>query len=109
MHTGIRLKEKSKKLARIIRGISGYSRLGILYLLLHKPLEAHEITSSIDLPPSLVSHHLKQMHRSGWVKKTRIGRNVTYELDEKIFKEITKFFDGTPLQRQLTPKKSLYY
>lgn len=109
MNTGIRLKEKTKKVAKIIRGISGPTRLGILYLLLHKPLEAHEIVSDIDLPASLVAHHLKQMYRSGWVKKTRIGRNVTYELEEKVFKEITKFFDGTPLQRKLTPKKSLYY
>lgn len=109
MHTGIRLKEKSKKVAKIIRGINGPTRLGILYLLLHKPLETHEIVSDIDLPASLVAHHLKQMYRSGWVKKTRVGRNVTYELEEKVFREIAKFFEGTRLQWKLTPKKTLFY
>lgn len=108
MMTGVRLKEKSKKFAKIIRGVNGATRIGILYLLSHKPMEAHAIASNIDVPENLVSHHLKQMLISGWVNKTRIGRAVTYELDEKIFKTIVKFFEDTPLGQEYFPKKSLY-
>lgn len=106
MHTGIRLKEKTKKLAKIIRGINGPTRLGILYLLLHKPLEAHEIVSDIDLPANLVAHHLKGMYTAGWVNKMRIGRSVTYQINEKVFLEIQKFIDDSQLAQFLTRVKS---
>lgn len=97
MITGIRLKEKSKKFSRIIRGISQAHRLGILYILAHKPMEAHDIAANIDLPENLVSHHLKRMYVSGWVTKTRIGRNMMYEINPRILKTLMKYFEGTPL------------
>lgn len=67
-------------------------------------MEAHDIAANIDLSENLVSHHLKQMFRSGWVKKTRIGRNMTYELNTKVFKNLLKFFEGTPLSRKIVFK-----
>ena len=101
MITGIRLKEKSKKFSRIVRGVSQAHRLGILYILSHKPMEAHDIAANIDLPENLVSHHLKLMFASGWVKKTRIGRNMMYEVNSRVFNKLLIFFEGTPLSRKI--------
>ncbi len=106
MLTGIRLKEKSKRFAKFIRGISHAHRLGILYVLTHKPMEAHDIAETIDLPQNLVSFHLSKMHREGWVTKTRIGRAVTYELSKKIERTIEKFFEETPLAKVFFSKNS---
>ncbi len=103
--TGIRLKEKSKKFAKILRGISHQHRLGMLYLLIHKPTEAHDIAETIDLPQNLVSFHLSKMHKEGWVTKTRIGRNVTYEFNKKIERIIEKYFEDTPLAKLFSFKK----
>ena len=104
MITGIRLKEKSKKFSRIIAGVSQAHRLGILYILAHKPMEAHDIAANIDLSENLVSHHLKRMLKSGWVTKARIGRNMTYEVNPRVFKNLMKFFEKTPFERKVVFK-----
>ena len=111
MITGIRLKEKSKNFSRIIRGVSHAHRLGILYILSHKPMEAHYIAANIDFSENLISHHLKQMLVSGWVIKTRIGRTMMYEINPKVFKNLMKFLEGTPLARKIVlrdPRKDKY-
>ncbi|MCL4359940.1 metalloregulator ArsR/SmtB family transcription factor [Patescibacteria group bacterium] len=99
MYTGVRLKEKIKPVARMARGISHAQRLSILYLLMHRPMEAREIVADIDLPESLVSHHLKVMYASGWLRKTKVGRSVTYELNDIILEDLKKFFATTPFWR----------
>lgn len=107
MITGIRLKEKSKKFARIVRGAAQAHRLGILYILAYKPMEAHDIAENIDLPENLVSHHLAIMLASGWVTKIRIGRNMMYEVNPRIFRNLMKYFEGTPLARKVVFKDPL--
>jgi len=104
MLTGIRLKEKVKQYAKHMRGIAHGHRLGIIYLLAHQPMEVRDITSNIDLAENLVSHHLKQMYQSGWVVKTRVGRRVTYKLNEKAFFELNRFLTDTPFQRSILAK-----
>lgn len=104
MLTRARLKEKVKPFARRIRGVAQIYRLSILYLLAHEPLEVHEITDSIGLAENLVSHHLKQLYKSGWVVKTRTGRVVTYRLNEKAFFEFNRLFEDTPFHRDVLSK-----
>ena len=70
-------------------------------------MEAHDIARNIDLPENLVSHHLKLMFTSGWVTKTRIGRNMMYELNPRILKALMKYFEGTPLARKVIFKDPL--
>ena len=89
---------------RIVRGVAHEHRLGILYILAHEPMEAHDIAANIDLAENLVSHHLKEMFRSGWVKKTRIGRNMMYEVNLKVFNNLMNLFEGTPLYRKIVFK-----
>ncbi len=101
MVTRVRLREKIKPHAARIRGIAHPHRLSILYLLCHDALDVRDIVAHVDLPENLVSHHLKQMLLSGWVTKTRTGRRVTYQLQEKAFRDIYAFLSDTPFVRNL--------
>jgi|SRR3989344_2736164 len=105
MVTGKRLHEKVKPFAGRVRGIAHPHRLAIMYLLAHEPLWVRDIVDYLGLAENLVSHHLKQMHATGWVFKEKVGRTVTYRLNEKAFFEIKKLLADTPFERQyLSPK-----
>lgn len=107
MFTGVRLKEKVKPTAKLVRGISHKHKLAIIYLLAWGPLAAREIVADIDLPQNLVEHHLKDMLAAGWVTRKRVGRDVTYELIDKSFLDLTKLIRDTPLWNRLSFRKKL--
>ncbi len=104
MLTGGRLKEKVKPFAKHLRGAAHPHRLAIIYLLAHDPMEVRDIVDNLGLAENLIAHHLKQMHLSGWVVKTRQGRSVTYRLSEKAFFELYRLLDNTPFARQVLSK-----
>mgnify|MGYP001581411531 FL=1 len=104
MLTGARLKDKIKPFAKRLRGIAHENRLAILYLLAYYPLQMHEIAENLNLPENLAAHHLKQMHVSGWLLKTKLGRTVTYRLNDKAFFEFNRLFADTPFERQVLSK-----
>ncbi len=104
MFTGVRLKEKVRPVAASFRGIAHKNRLAIIYLLSFGPMEAGEIVSDIDLPQNLVEHHLGAMLKTGWVTKARVGRTVTYQLNEKAFEEMPKLIKNTPFYNRLLIK-----
>lgn len=101
MHTGIRLKEKVRPIAKKIRGISHDHRIALLYLLAHGPMEVKNIVANVDVPQNLVSHHLKKLLTTGWVTKVRWGRTVTYQVNRSAFEEIGKFLAQLPLAHLL--------
>ena len=105
MVTGKRLHEKVKPFANRVRGVAHPHRLAIMYLLAHDPLEVRDIVDYLGLAENLVSHHLKQMHNSGWLSKEKIGRSVTYRLNEKAFFEVKKLLADTPFDRQFLSKR----
>ncbi len=100
MVTGKRLHEKVKPFAARLRGVAHPHRLAIMYLLAHDPLEVRDIVDYLGLAENLVSHHLKQMHTSGWLLKDKAGRTVTYRLNEKAFVEVKKLLADTPFERE---------
>src|SRR3989304_10520732 len=104
MLTGTRLKEKVKPFARRLKGIAHVYRLAIVYLLAQEARQVREITDNLGLPENLVSHHLKQLYLGGWVLKTRKGRDVTYQLNEKAFFEINRLLSDTPYFREVLSK-----
>src|SRR3989344_4450721 len=104
MVTGKRLHEKVKPFANRVRGVAHPHRLAIMYLLAHDPLEVRDIVDYLGLAENLVSHHLKQMHSSGWLSKEKIGRSVTYRLNEKAFFEVKKLLADPPFDRQFLSK-----
>ncbi len=105
MHTGIRLKEKVKPTAKLVKGIAHKHKLAIIYLLAWGPLPAREIVMDIDLPQNLVEHHLKDMLEAGWVSRKRVGREVTYQLIDKSFWDLTRLIRDTPLANRLALNK----
>jgi len=104
MLTRARLKEKVKPFARRIRGVAQLYRLGILYLLAHDPMEVHDITDCLGIAENLVSHHLTQLYKTGWVVKTKRGRAVVYRLNEKAFFEFNRMFEDTPFHKDVLSK-----
>lgn len=104
MLTRARLREKVKPFVRRFRGISQTYRLSIVYLLAHEPMQVRTIVDGLGIPENLVSHHLRQLNLSGWVLKTRVGREVTYRLNEKAFIEFDRLFEDTPFEKNILHK-----
>lgn len=104
MLTRARLREKVKPFARRLRGIAQISRLSILYLLSHGPMIVRDIGEDLAMPQPLVAHHLKQMYRSGWIVRTKRGREVVYQLKEKSFFEFFRLFEDTPFEKEVLSK-----
>ena len=104
MTTGKRLLGKLEPFAEKLTGIAEVHRLAILYLLLHDPMEFRDIVRALKLPANAVFHHIKQMHTTGWLKRTKIGKRVTYEVNPKAFKELQEALPDTYITRELTKK-----
>lgn len=97
-----RLVDKTTKLSPLVRAIAHRYRLAILYLLAHDPKETFEIADTLMIKEPLAVHHLQQMVKSGWIRRVRTGRRVTYELEEKAAVELNKFIGNTPFFRNVS-------
>lgn len=104
MLTRARLREKVKPVARRLRSAAHLSRLSILYLLAHEPMIARDIVDSLGLTENLVAHHLKQLYLGRWVRKTRQGREVKYQLKDKNFFEFFRLFENTAFEKDVIKK-----
>lgn len=74
--TGLTLK------AKLFRGFSDPSRLGILEALRRGPLTVGEVVSATGLSQSNVSNHLGCLRDCGLVSAEQSGRHVTYRLSD---------------------------
>lgn len=101
-----RLIDKTTGLALFTKAIAHRYRLAILYLLAHNPMETFEIADTLTITEPLAVHHLKQMIKSGWIKRIRTGKRVTYQLEENSFIELRKFLGDTPFFRRIFSKIS---
>ena len=52
-----------------------------------------ELGGNLDVAPSTVSHHLKELHRAGLVRMQRRGQNVECWVDPAMLKRLARFFD----------------
>lgn len=106
MTTGKRLLAKVAPYVKLVRGLSHPYRVAILYLLAHDPMWERDLVIHLGKPQNLVAHHLKEMTKGGWLKREKVGRYVTYTLNDKAFRELPKLLVDTPFGRQLfVPKK----
>ena len=46
----------------------------------------------LDIAPSTVSHHLKELRRAGLIKMQRRGKSIDCRVDPEIVESITMFF-----------------
>jgi DNA-binding transcriptional ArsR family regulator len=63
-----------------ILALGDRNRLGLLRLLLERPLTVTDLTGVTGLGQSLVSHHLAALVRGGWIAARRDGRRSLYSV-----------------------------
>lgn len=51
-----------------------------------------ELGEGLNIAPSTLSHHLKELHRAGLVNMERSGKKVECWLDPEILSELSTFF-----------------
>lgn len=91
MLSGLRLIRKATPLAKKFAAIGNPIRLSILFLLKEEPTEMGDIVDRLNLPASLVAHHLKLLLDEGLVTKTVFGKTVTYYINQDAFSDVEKF------------------
>ncbi|AMM24624.1 hypothetical protein AX767_09875 [Variovorax sp. PAMC 28711] len=83
---------------RLLKAIAQETRLRIIELLQQEDslgLPAGVIAASLDIPPNLISFHLKELAAAGILQKKTSGRNIIYSIDSEImesfFVEMMKY------------------
>ena len=92
MMSRVNLYNKMKPHAGKFHAIGNITRLSILYILAREPMEFGKIAHRLKLLPSLLSHHLNILMKTGLVTKTKFGKLATYYLSEEMIKKINVFF-----------------
>lgn len=103
MTTGIRLKGMLAPYAKSLQAVANDHRFAMIYLLAQNDMMTREFVDALRIPENLVSHHLKILRESGWVKRIRYGKKTNYSLNKKPFKEFKSLFIDAPFIRQHFP------
>jgi len=78
-----------KKSVKILKLLSEESRLRImLYLAKEGPCAVSEMVEALDLVQSTTSHHLSLLRAADLVVTSRDGKNVFYDINEPVWKEM---------------------
>ena len=51
-----------------------------------------EIGAELEIAPSTISHHLKELFRSGLIETRRNGKNIECWIEPKVLEDLSKFF-----------------
>ncbi|MDH5201869.1 MAG: metalloregulator ArsR/SmtB family transcription factor [Nitrospirota bacterium] len=94
-----------QRFADIFKALSNPNRLRIFLRLISccKPGTVHridadttvcvgELGKELDIVPSTVSHHIKELYRSGIIKMNRRGQKIECWIDPEIVKDLANFF-----------------
>ncbi|MCX7908911.1 MAG: metalloregulator ArsR/SmtB family transcription factor [Ignavibacteria bacterium] len=79
-----------KKLVKLLKALSDFQRLRILFLLYHKELCVCEINKIIGFTPATISQHLSILTDVGILKPKKIKRWVFYKIDWNNFDQDLK-------------------
>jgi len=52
-----------------------------------------ELGEGLDIAPSTLSHHLKELNRAGLVNMERRGKNIECWLEPKVLQDLAAFFN----------------
>jgi len=80
-------KEKMALVAEFLSIVAEPNRLNILRLLRRQELSVSDIWQFLDLPQSLISHHLRIMRDFGLLSATKHGKQVLYTLNASKLKD----------------------
>jgi ArsR family transcriptional regulator, lead/cadmium/zinc/bismuth-responsive transcriptional repressor len=77
--------EQVAELAELLRLLGEPTRLRILLACLAEPAPVGEIAARMDIPRSLVSHHLRMLRASRFLRSTRSGKQMIYSpVDDRV-------------------------
>ncbi len=77
--------EQIAEIAELLRLLGETTRLRILLACLADPGSVGEIAARIDIPRSLVSHHLRMLRASRFLRSMRNGKRIIYSpIDDRI-------------------------
>ena len=79
------------RLSDFYKTFSDSTRLRILDVLLNKDSCVNEISSVLGISQSLVSHQLRTLRLSNFVKATRMGQNIIYSIADDHIKIILEY------------------
>lgn len=51
-----------------------------------------ELGEGLNIAPSTLSHHLKELHRAGLVQTERRGKNIECWVDPEVLEHLSQFF-----------------
>lgn len=97
-----------QKYAAMFKALSNPHRLNVFMRLANSGVEGEACNAidqicecvgalgkDLDIAPSTVSHHLKELHRSGLIKMRRHGQHTECWVDPEVLDALTSFFRMT--------------
>jgi DNA-binding transcriptional ArsR family regulator len=98
-----------KKLAEIFKALSNPNRLRIFLTLVSSWQMSGacisddelnycvgDLCENVEISPSTVSHHLKELQRAGLIKMERCGQKICCSVDSEIMDGLSEFFSWLP-------------
>ncbi|MFP4005580.1 MAG: ArsR/SmtB family transcription factor [Candidatus Hadarchaeia archaeon] len=76
------MNEIEKDEIELLKCVGSEIRYRILQLLKREEKCVSEIMESLDKEQTLISHHLKSLHKCGLVEKERKGRKMIYKISD---------------------------
>ncbi|HEB94672.1 MAG TPA: ArsR family transcriptional regulator [Gammaproteobacteria bacterium] len=99
----------NQRLAEAFKALSNPNRLKIFQQLMDcctpgTVCSTEEVTKScvgdlgngLDIAPSTLSHHIKELSRAGLIRMERRGQHVDCWIDPGILEQLSRFFKGDP-------------
>ena len=85
---GSRPAEFAAKCVAQIKLLSDHTRFAVIQQLMVSEHTFHDLTRTLSVEPTLLSHHLKLLRDGGFIDRSRLGRNATYRIAK------TRLVDG---------------
>jgi DNA-binding transcriptional ArsR family regulator len=82
------------RILEFAKAVSDNNRNRIVNLLIKGPLKVTEIADKLEIEENLASHHLRYLQTQKFLKRTKRGREVIYQINKtkftSLFKEILR-------------------
>ncbi|MCU7813047.1 MAG: metalloregulator ArsR/SmtB family transcription factor [Candidatus Thiodiazotropha sp. (ex Notomyrtea botanica)] len=56
-----------------------------------------ELGEGLDIAPSTLSHHLKELHQAGLIEMERQGKQIKCWIEPEVLQRLSRFFSGIDL------------
>ena len=84
---------KMRQILRVFKALSDPTRLRILVLLLQGELCVCELSATLEMEQSRISHQLRVLRNADLVEDTRDGKWIIYRVSENKKKDLNLIFD----------------